>query len=134
MRSRSRDRQKIWFSNVTENEVGIDTYQEYSKPIMRKLMVSSGNGNPIEISAGLVLNTDRAFTSYDKSLRFQIKEGTVCWVDVIPETSEDGNLVMSDDGITPIVPPDYRIDEKHVTQKGLVDAYGINEIGGNANG
>lgn len=134
MRSRGRDRQKIWFSNVTENKVGIDTYQEYSKPIMRKLMVSSGNGNPIEISAGLVLNTDRAFTSYDKSLRFQIKEGTVCWIDVIPEISEDGNVVMSDDGITPTVPPDYRIDEKHVTQKGLVDAYGINEIGGNANG
>ena len=134
MRSRSRDRQKIWFSNVTENKVGIDTYQEYSKPIMRKLMVSSGNGNPIEISAGLVLNTDRAFTSYDKSLRSQIKEGTVCWIDVIPEISEDGNVVMSDDGITPTVPPDYRIDENHVTQKGLVDAYGINEIGGNANG
>lgn len=134
MRSPVRDRQPIYFSTITEKKVGIDTIQEYSKPIMRKLMVSSGSGNPIEISAGLVLNTDRAFTSYDKSLRSQIKEGTVCWVDVIPEISEDGNLVMSDDGITPTVPPDYRIDEKHVTQKGLVDAYGINEIGGNANG
>lgn len=134
MRSRGRERQKVWFVNVEEEKVGINTVQEYGKPIMRKLMVSSGSGNPIEISAGLVLNTDRAFISYDKSLRSQIKEGTVCWVDVIPEISEDGNLVMSDDGITPTVPPDYRIDEKHVTQKGLVDAYGINEIGGNANG
>lgn len=134
MRSRGRDRQRVWFVGVEEKKIGIDTVQEYGKPIMRKLMVSSGGGNPIEISAGLVLNTDRAFTSYDKSLRSQIKEGTVCWVDVIPEISEDGNLVMSDDGITPTVPPDYRIDEKHVTQKGLVDAYGINEIGGNVNG
>lgn len=134
MRSRGRDRQRVWFVGVEEKKIGIDTVQEYGNPIMRKLMVSSGSGNPIEISAGLVLNTDRAFISYDKSLRSQIKEGTVCWVDVIPEISEDGNLVMSDDGITPTVPPDYRIDEKHVTQKGLVDAYGINEIGGNANG
>lgn len=134
MRSPVRDRQPVYFSTITEKKVGIDTVQEYSNPIMRKLMVSSGNGNPIEISAGLVLDTDRAFTSYDKSLRSQIKEGTVCWVDVIPEISEDGNIVMSDDGITPTVPPDYRIDEKRVTQKGLIDAYGINEIGGNANG
>lgn len=53
MRSRKRDRQKIWFSNVTEKKVGIDTVQEYSKPIMRKLTVSAGTGAPVGISAGM---------------------------------------------------------------------------------
>ena len=131
MRSRVRDRQKVWFVTVTEKKVGIDTVQEYSNPIMRKLTVSAGTGAPTQISAGLVVDYDREITSYDKSLRSEVEEGSVCWVDVIPEISEDGSLVMSDDGVTPTVPPDYRVDKIFSTARGRVDVLGIKKIGGN---
>lgn len=131
MRSRVRDRQKVWFVTVTEKKAGIDTVQEYGKPIMRKLTVSAGAGAPAQISAGLVVDYDREITSYDKSLRTEVTEGSVCWVGVIPEISEDGSLVMSDDGVTPTVPPDYRVDKIFSTQKGQVDVFGIKKIGGN---
>lgn len=131
MRSPVRDRQKVWFSTITEKKVGIDTIQEYSKPIMVKLTASAGTGAPSQISAGLVVDYDRELTSYNLSLRGQIEEGSVCWVDVIPEISEDGSLVMSDDGVTPIVPPDYRVDKIFQTARGRVDVFGIKKIGGN---
>lgn len=131
MRSRKRDRQKIWFSNVTEKKVGIDTVQEYGKPIMAKLTASAGTGAPSQISAGLVVDYDRELTSYNKALRGQVEEGSVCWVDVTPEIAQDGNLVMSTDRVTPTVPPDYRVDKIFSTQKGQVDVFGIKKIGGN---
>lgn len=131
MRSRVRDRQKVWFSTITEKKVGIDTIQEYSKPIMRKLTVSAGTGAPSQISAGLVVDYDREIVSYSKSLRSEVEEGSVCWVDVIPEIAEDGSLVMADDGVTPTVPPDYRVDKIFSTGRGRVDVLGIKKIGGN---
>lgn len=131
MRNPVRDRQKVWFSTITEKKVGIDTIQEYSKPIMAKLTASAGTGAPSQISAGLVVDYDRELTSYNKSLRSEVEEGSVCWVDVIPEIAEDGSLVMSDDGVTPTVPPDYRVDKIFSTAKGNVDVFGIKKIGGN---
>ena len=131
MRSPVRDRQPIYFSTITEKKVGIDTIQEYSKPIVAKLTASAGTGAPSQISAGLVVDYDRELTSYNRNLRNQIEEGSVCWVDVIPEIAEDGSLVMSDDGITPIVPPDYRVDKIFSTARGRVDVFGIKKIGGN---
>ena len=131
MRSPVRDRQKVWFSTITEKKVGIDTIQEYSKPIMVKLTASAGTGAPSQISAGLVVDYDRELVSYSKSLRSEVEEGSVCWVDVIPEISEDGSLVMSDDGVTPTVPPDYRVDKVFSTARGRVDVLGIKKIGGN---
>ena len=130
MRSMLRDRQAIYFSIVTEKKVGIDTVQEYGKPIMRKLTVSAGTGAPTQISAGLVVDYDREITSYDKSLRSEVEEGSVCWVDVVPEIADDGSLVMSDDEVTPTVPPDYRVDKIFSTKRGNVDVFGIKRIGG----
>ena len=130
MRSRVRDRQKVWFSKITEKKDGIDTVQEYSNPIMRRLTVSSGTGAPSQISAGLVVDYDRELVSYDKSLRTDVIEGSVCWIDVIPEIAEDGSLVLTDDGVTPTVPPDYRVDKIFYTQKGNVDVFGVSKIGG----
>ena len=130
MRSPVRDRQPIYFSTITEKKVGIDTIQEYSNPIMRKLTVSAGTGAPTQISAGLVVDYDREITSYDKSLRSEVEEGSVCWVDVVPEIADDGSLVMSDDEVTPKVPPDYRVDKIFSTKRGNVDVFGIKRIGG----
>ena len=129
MRSPVRDRQPIYFSTITEKKVGIDTIQEYSKPIMAKLTASAGTGAPSQISAGLVVDYDRELVSYSKSLRSEVEEGSVCWVDVIPEISEYGSLVMSDDGVTPTVPPDYRVDKIFQTARGRVDVLGIRKIG-----
>lgn len=130
MRNPVRDRQKVWFSTITEKKVGIDTVQEYSNPIMRKLTVSAGTGAPSQISAGLVVDYDREIVSYSKSLRSEVEEGSVCWVDVVPEIADDGSLVMADDEVTPTVPPDYRVDKIFSTAKGNVDVFGIKRIGG----
>ena len=131
MRSRGRDRQKIWFVTVTEKKVGIDTVQEYGKPIMRCLSVSSGTGQPGQVSAGLVVDYDREITSYDKSLRGVIREGDAVFVDVEPQLNDDGTLTMGEDEYTPVTPPDYRISAIFSTKKGDVDVFGIKKIGGN---
>lgn len=131
MRSRSRDRQKIYFVTVTEEKVGIDTVLKYGKPIMKKMSVSSGTGQPGQVSAGLVVDYDREITSYDKTLRGVIREGDAVFVDVEPQLNDDGTLTMGDDGYTPITPPDYRISAIFKTQKGNVDVYGIKKVGGN---
>lgn len=130
MRSPVRDRQPVYFSTIKEKKVGIDTVQEYSNPIMRKLTVSAGTGAPSQISAGLVVDYDREIVSYSKSLRSEVEEGSVCWVDVVPEIADDGSLVMSDDEVTPTVPPDYRVDKIFSTKRGNVDVFGIKRIGG----
>ena len=134
MRSLGRDRQKIWFVTVTEEKVGIDTVQEYGKPIMKKMAVSSGTNMPGQVSAGLVVDYDREITSYDKTLRGVIREGDALYVDVEPQLNDDGTLTMGEDGYTPVTPPDYRISAIFKTQKGSVDVYGIKKVGGNANG
>ena len=130
MRSRVRDRQKIYFVTVAEKKVGIDTVQEYGKPIMKKMAVSSGTNMPGQVSAGLVVDYDREITSYDKSLRGVIREGDALYVDVEPQLNEDGTLTMGEDGYTPITPPDYRISAIFSTQKGNVDILGIKKEGG----
>lgn len=131
MRSMLRDRQAIYFSTVTEKKAGIDTVQEYGKPIMKKMAVSSGAGQPGQVSAGLVVDYDREITSYDKTLRGVIREGDAVFVDVEPQLNGDGTLTMGDDGYTPVTPPDYRISAIFSTKKGEVDVYGIKRVGGN---
>lgn len=130
MRSRGRDRQKIWFVTVTEKKVGIDTALEYNDPVIEKKMaVSSGTGQPEQVSAGLVVDYDREITSYDKTLRGGVREGDAVFVDVEPQLNEDGTLAMGEDGYTPVTPPDYRISAIFSTQKGDVDVFGIKKVG-----
>lgn len=130
MRSRGRDRQKIWFVTVTENKVGIDTIYEYNDPVIEKKMaVSSGTGQPGQVSAGLVVDYDREITSYDKTLRDVIREGDAVFVDVEPQLNDDETLTMGEDGYTPVTPPDYRISAIFSTQKGDVDVFGIKKVG-----
>lgn len=131
MRSMLRDRQAIYFSIVTEKKVGIDTVQEYGKPIMKRMAVSSGTGQPGQVSAGLVVDYDREITSYDKTLRGVIREGDAVFIDVEPQMNNDGTLTMGEDGYTPVTPPDYRILAIFSTSKGNVDVFGIKKIGGN---
>lgn len=128
MRSPSRLKQKIWFSKIEEVIEGIDTVQKYSKPIMKRFTVSATAGTPEEISAGIVPTYDRYITSFDGD--FEPEEGMTVWVDKVPQLDDSGNLVMADDGITPVTPPDYTLKKILTTQRGNVFRYGISKIGG----
>lgn len=128
MRSRKKDSQYIWFSTVTEKNVGISTVNSYGTLLKKRMSVSSGTGMPGQISAGIVVDYDREIVNYDHE--FIQVEGNAVWVDVIPEIDEFGNLLMKEDGITPVTPPDYKIKQIFRTAKGSVDVFGIKKIGG----
>lgn len=130
MRNFKQQEQKVWFTRITEKNIGIDKVKVYAKPFMKELPVSATSGTPDEVAAGIVPNYDRYITSYKK---LDVQEGDMCFVDVEPQLDASGELVMTDDYIT-VTPPDYRIVKLLVTQKGFVFRYGISRIGGNGNG
>lgn len=133
MRSSSRLKQKIWFSKIEEVIEGIDTVQRYSKPIMKRFTVSATAGTPEEISAGIVPTYDRYITRYKNSCcenDIEYEEGMAVWVDKIPQIDDSGNLVMEEDGITPVTPPDYTLKKIIDTARGSVARYGIKKVGG----
>lgn len=124
MRNFKQQEQKVWFTRITEKNIGIDKVKVYAKPFMKELPVSDTSGTPEETSAGAVLNYDRYITSHKK---LDIREGDLCFVDLEPKLDENGELAMTDDYI-PVTPPDYRIVKLLVTQRGLVFRYGISRI------
>lgn len=128
MRSPSRLKQKVWFSKITEDSSSIDPVITYSKPIMKRFTISATAGLPEEISAGIVPTYDRYITSYDRD--FKPEEGMAVWVDKVPQLDDSGNLVMSDDGITPVTPPDYTLKKIIDTARGSVARYGIKMLSG----
>ena len=130
MRNFKQQEQKVWFTRITEKNIGIDKVKVYAKPFMKELPISATSGTPDEVAAGIVPNYDRYITSYKK---LDVQEGDMCFVDVEPQLDASGELVMTDDYI-PVTPPDYRIVKLLVTQKGFVFRYGKSKIGGNGNG
>lgn len=129
MRGRVRQRQDVWYATVTTEQDGISSITKYSTPIKKRQSISSTSGTPMEISAGIVPTYDRYITNFEKS--FNPDEGTMVWVDVVPELDENGELKMEEDGITPVTPPDYRLEKKLATLRGNIDRYGIKKVGGN---
>lgn len=130
-RNSVRDRQKVWWVTIEEIHEGIDNIIKYGKPEMRKQTVSATSGTPEEIAAGIVPNYDRYVTHYkSKSKPFNPVEGMGVFVDIEPEMDEEENLAMSEDGYTPVTPPDYRLVKILDTQKGNVARYGISKVGG----
>ena len=128
-RNSVRDRQKVWWVTIEEIHEGIDNIIKYGKPEMLKQTVSATSGTPEEIAAGIVPNYDRYVTHYkSKSKPFNPVEGMGVFVDVEPELDETGNLVMEEDGYTPVTPPDYRLVEILDTKKGSVAKYWISKI------
>lgn len=128
MRGRLRQKQSTWISTVTEKDNGMDKILVYSNPQKKSISVSATAGTPEELSAGIVPDYDRYITVFDRT--FQPKEGYVLWIDVVPEISEDGTLVLDEDN-NPTVLPDYRLKRILDTQKGQIARYGIAKIGGN---
>lgn len=133
MRSPSRLKQKVWFSKIEEVIEGIDTVQRYSNLIMKRFTVSATAGTPEEIAAGIVPTYDRYITRYKNSCcdnDIEYEEGMAVWVDKIPKIDNSGNLVMAEDGKTPVTPPDYTLKKIIDSQKSKVARYGISKIGG----
>lgn len=95
---------------------------------MKRFTVSATAGIPEEISAGIVPTYDRYITSFDSD--FKPEEGNLVFVDIEPVLDENGNLLLKDDGITPVTPPDYTLKKILTTQRGKVFRYGISKIGG----
>ena len=133
MRSNSRQKQRVWFSTITKDSSSIDPMITYSKPIMKRFTVSATAGLPKEIAAGIVPTYDRYITRYKNSCcenDIEYEEGMAVWVDKIPKIDDSGNLVMEEDGITPVTPPDYTLKKIIDTAKGSVARYGIKKVGG----
>ena len=132
MRSLSNQKQKVWFSDVEEVQDGIDTVFSYSKPELHKLTVSQTSGTPEEISAGIVPDYDRYITYHKPKYgkRMEAREGMAVWVDVEPEIDKEGNLILEEDGITPVTPSDYILKRIIDTKKGSVARYGIVRVAG----
>lgn len=128
MRSIQRQIQDIWFCQAEEVQDGIDLLKKYSKPEKHRFSVSATSGQIYGYGAGLVLNYDRYITSYERD--FHPTEGTSVFIDVVPQLDENGELVLNEDGITPVTPPDYTISKILDTQRGTVARYGISKVGG----
>lgn len=129
MRSNSRQKQRVWFSKITEDSSSIDPVISYNKPIMKKFTVSSTAGLPEEIAAGIVPTYDRYISSYDREFCKVAEEGMAVWVDKIPKIDDSGNLVLDEDGV-PVTPPDYVLKKIIDTARGSVARYGIKKVGG----
>lgn len=129
MRSNSRQKQRVWFSKITEDSSSIDPVISYNKPIMKKFTVSSTAGLPEEIAAGIVPTYDRYITSYDREFCKVAEEGMAVWVDKIPKIGDSGNLVLDEEGV-PVTPPDYTLKKIIDTSRGSVARYGIKKVGG----
>lgn len=129
MRSNSRQKQRVWFSKITEDSSSIDPVISYNKPIMKKFTVSSTAGLPEEIAAGIVPTYDRYISSYDREFCKVAEEGMTVWVDKIPKIDDSGNLVLDEDGV-PVTPPDYVLKKIIDTARGSVARYGIKKVGG----
>lgn len=127
MRSLKKQCQPVWFTKITEeSDDDGELIKIYSKPVKYSMSVSATAGTPEELAAGIVPNYDRYITSHNRDLK--PAEGDMVFVDVIPQTDQDGNLVMKEDGITPVTVPDYKIEKILDTQRGTVARYGIKKI------
>lgn len=145
MRSLVRDKQPIWFCDVSESLDGIDTVKTYSDPIKKYFTVSATAGWVNNSGSGWILNYDRQVVCYERD--FRPPEGTMLFVDVVPEIDADGHLktidvqdvdangnpALDEDGdpITYkkyVTEPDYIIKKIYNTQRGTVARFGISKV------
>lgn len=130
MRGLVRQKQKVYWSRISEKTQGLDRIKVYEKPVLYSFSVSSTAGTPEEIAAGIVPDYDRYITSFNRN--FHPQEADIFWIDRIPQISEDGNLILDENG-EPTVLPDYTLKKILDTQKGNIARYGISKRG-NENG
>lgn len=126
MRGLVRQKQKVYWSRVSEKMDGLDRVKAYTKPVLYRFSVSATAGTPEEIAAGVVPDYDRYITSFNRD--FQPQEADLFWIDKTPQISDDGSLVLNEDG-EPTVLPDYTLKRILDTQKGNIARYGISKVG-----
>ena len=126
MRGLVRQKQKVYWSRVSEKMDGLDRIKAYTKPVLYRFSVSATAGTPEEIAAGVVPDYDRYITSFNRD--FQPQEADLFWIDRTPQISDDGSLVLNEDG-DPTVLPDYTLKRILDTQKGNIARYGISKVG-----
>lgn len=126
MRGLVRQKQKVYWSRITEKTERLDRIKVYEKPVLYSFSVSSTAGTPEEIAAGIVPDYDRYITSFNRN--FHPQEADIFWIDRIPQISEDGSLILNKDG-EPTVLPDYTLKKILDTQKGNIARYGISKKG-----
>lgn len=126
MRGIVRQKQKVYWSRATEKMEGLERTKVYETPVIYYFSVSATAGTPEEIAAGVVPDYDRYITSFNRD--FQPQEADLFWIDRIPQISEDGSLILNENG-EPIVLPDYTLKRVLNTKKGSIARYGISKIG-----
>ena len=126
MRGLVRQKQKVYWSRISEKTQGLDRIKVYEKPVLYSFSVSSTAGTPEEIAAGIVPDYDRYITSFNRN--FHPQEADIFWIDRIPQIREDGSLILDEDG-EPTVLPDYTLKKILDTQKGNIARYGISKRG-----
>lgn len=127
MRSLQRRKQDVWFTTATKSDSHIEKTTTYSNPIKKRCSVSSTSGAPHELPVGVVTEYSRYLIIYD--MDFQPEEGTLLFVDKIPELTATGKLRVDING-NPYTTPDYVIAKNARTLKGTVARYGIKKIAG----
>lgn len=128
MRTLLRRTQYIWLTTSSKSDESIEAVTSYSKPVKVRVAVSNASGTPREIAAGLAMEYSRYFISFDRD--FDAEEGTLVYVDRIPEIDVEGELVLDEEG-DPTVAPDYVITHIWDSQRGTIARYGIRKIAGN---
>ena len=67
MRGLVRQKQKVYWSRISEKTQGLDRIKVYEKPVLYSFSVSSTAGTPEEIAAGIVPDYDRYITSFNRN-------------------------------------------------------------------
>lgn len=147
MRSYRRQIQELWFCEFEEELVGMNTVKIFKKPEKHLYSVSATAGYVYGWGAGLSLQYDRYITSY-KGDDYIPKEGTMVFVDVVPEFDENGELkseieylrdesgeiILDEDNeptITKVLystPPDYTVEKILNTLRGDVARFAIKKV------
>ena len=98
MRGRTRQKQSVWISTVTEKNNGIDKALVYSNPQKKNISVSATAGTPEELSVGIVPDYDRYITVLTEhfSQKKAMFYGLIC-----SGISTDGALILDDDTVRP---------------------------------
>ena len=122
MRGLEKRKQNVWFVEKMTDDSMYEASVTYSKPIKKRVSVSATASTPEENYAGVLPSYDRYITCYDRN--FKVKEGTLLYVDVVPEITEDGSLKVDDNG-NPTVTNDYVLVSILDTAKGAIARYGI---------
>lgn len=127
MRSRGRQRQKMYFVPVTESADGIDTVMTYGTPVPKWLFISETHNLPNHYGSGITPTYGRYIFCYKHSNLFQV--GCQVYIDKEPELDANGELVIDSQTGFPTVMPDYVIVRIIASKHGRVFQMGVKKIG-----